>query len=382
MKECPLGTQQKKISFRPLWQTNYDCEISSERKQTAFAFVCASHDCAAMRCAFVSLICLLHTCNCFRAAQASLPEGSGCFSWDDKTGASDPNKPLKVYYYRPAVVTATTPVWFIMHGTERNADEYRDYFVRFAAEQRALVVAPKFDAPNWPGTAGYNLGNISKSATDLTPQAERDWSFSKIEPLFDYITKVLEPTIAAKSYSMFGHSAGAHFVHRYLIWKPQARVNLAIAANAGWYTLPHFRDARYQHDWPYSLSNAPLSGMTVHPDKDFPAANLEAALRRRMIVLLGDHDINRDEYLSTSPAAEAQGTNRFQRGQYFFSKAESEAAARGVEFGWALQIVPGVGHSGSQMAIPAAELLRYADASNDEFQKKCKEVNPSFINEQ
>ena len=67
----------------------------------------------------------------------------------------------------------------------------------------------------------------------------------------------------------------------------------------------------------------------------------------------------------TAPAAEAQGTNRFQRGQYFFSKAESEAAARGVEFRWALQIVPGVGHSASQMAMPAAELFRYTGAAND-----------------
>jgi hypothetical protein len=380
--ECSFEAQQKKISLRPRWQKDYECEISGKSEPAAFAFLRASHFRATLEAALFSLICLLFTCHCFRAAQASLPEGSGSFLWEDKTGASDPDKSLKVYYYRPSVVSATTPVWFIMHGTERNADEYRDYFVKYAAEQGAFIVAPKFDAENWPGTTGYNLGNISKSATDLTAQAERDWSFSKIEPLFDFITKVLEPSIAVESYSMFGHSAGAHFVHRFLMWKPQARVNLAIAANAGWYTLPHLRYARYEHDWPYSLSNVPLDRESIRPEKNFPSANIDSAFLRRMVVLLGDQDLHRDEYLSTAQAAEAQGTNRFQRGQFFFSKAESEAAARGVDFEWALQIVPGAGHSASQMAIPAAELLRYAEVSADEFRKKCQEAIPPVKKEQ
>ena len=36
------------------------------------------------------------------SSYASLSPGTDSFVWEDKTGASDPDKPLKVYYYRPA----------------------------------------------------------------------------------------------------------------------------------------------------------------------------------------------------------------------------------------------------------------------------------------
>ena len=50
------------------------------------------------------------------------------------------------------------------------------------------------------------------------------------------------------SYNMFGHSAGAQFVHRFIQFKPLSRVDKAVSANAGWYTLP---DTTI--DFPYGL---------------------------------------------------------------------------------------------------------------------------------
>lgn len=318
-----------------------------------------------MRARYVTHLLAIAICFLLQASSATirvfaLPPGLGTFFWDDETGESDPDKPLTVYYYRPDEVSANTPVWMIMHGTNRNADDYRDYFVDAATAQGAIVVAPEFSKAQWAGSRGYNLGNISVSESNRTPRIERDWSFSKIEPLFDYLTKSLEPALEADSYYMYGHSAGSQFTHRFLAWKPDARVKLAVAANAGWYTTPQYSDTAYPYNWPYSLEQSPDYVAETTEYDSFPELNLDAFLARRMIVLLGDQDLQRSSSLRQTPEADAQGLNRFARGHFFYSEGQAEALAKHVEFGWQLQVVPGVAHSGSQMAIPAAELFRRA----------------------
>jgi pimeloyl-ACP methyl ester carboxylesterase len=267
------------------------------------------------------------------SSYASLSPGKGSFVWEDKTGASDPDKPLKVYYYRPAELTAETPVWIIMHGMGRNADDYRDYFVAMGKDQGAMIIAPKFTKKDWPKSRSHNLGNISISDSDHTPRPEQEWSFSKIEPLFDYLVDVLEPTLEVKNYFMFGHSAGGQFVHRFLSWKPQARIKLAISANAGWYTMAQYNDPSYCYNWPYSLGDTPDFNANTPQIDPFPEAGLETFLGKKMVVLLGDEDTLRTSNLRQTTQADAQGQHRFERGNFFFAAGQSEAAARGVDFG-------------------------------------------------
>ncbi|MDJ0534134.1 MAG: hypothetical protein QNJ70_16890 [Xenococcaceae cyanobacterium MO_207.B15] len=288
----------------------------------------------------------------------TLEPGKGSFVWDDTTGQSNPDKPLEVFYYRPDEITADTPVWIIMHGASRNADDYRDYFVDAAKEQGALVIAPEFNDNDWDGSTGYNLGNISASNSDLTPVPEQDWSFSKIEPLFDYVVNEVEPTLETDGYYMYGHSAGAQFTHRFLAWEPDARVKLAVAANAGWYTVPQSDNVGYEYNWPYSTSEAPDYDASTNAYDPFPVENLENYFSDPLVVLLGQEDTRRTSNLRQTEEADAQGRNRFERGQFFYAQGQDEAQTLGVDFNWELQTVPGVGHEGDEMAIPAAELFR------------------------
>ena len=296
-------------------------------------------------------------------------EQFGSFLWTDVSGESDPTKPLTVYYRSPTNFSADTPVWFVMHGASRNADDYRDYLAAAPGATDALIIAPQFDKTNWPGSRSCNLGNVAVSESNHTPRDRTDWSFSKIEPLFDYVTTTFAPQVTADSYSMYGHSAGAQFIHRYLMWEPDARVKLAVAANAGWYTLPLYAEPGdpYPYAWPYSLSGAPDYDASTAPLDPIPAANPTAAFAKRLVVLLGDQDTQRTSSVRQTTEADAQGLNRFERGQFFFTTAEDEAEEQAVPFHWRQQIVPGVGHSGSQMAVPAAELLRSADATVGDF---------------
>ncbi|MFT6583203.1 MAG: hypothetical protein ACJAU6_003656 [Alphaproteobacteria bacterium] len=112
----------------------------------------------------------------------------------------------------------------------------------------------------------------------------------------------------SKSYAMYGHSAGAQFVHRFIYFTPDARLTRAVAANAGWYTMPGFDIA-----YPYGLGGAGLS-----------PANLHRALSARLVVLLGMRDTDTSHrHLRRTEGANAQGPHRFARGQSFSPQGET-----------------------------------------------------------
>jgi pimeloyl-ACP methyl ester carboxylesterase len=161
-----------------------------------------------------------------------------------------------------------------------------------------------------------------------------------IEPVFDAVQERTGHHRA--SYLLFGHSAGAQFVQRFIYFVPAARVAHAVAANAGWYMLPDLATA-----FPYGLKGAPVT-----------EADLRAALARPVTILLGEADTNpQAKALRHTPEAEAQGPYRFARGQYFFRHAQAAAAALKTELGWSLATAPGIGHSDQGMTPFAVQCL-------------------------
>jgi poly(3-hydroxybutyrate) depolymerase len=245
---------------------------------------------------------------------------------------------LPVWYQLPKRVTATTPVVFVMHGVNRDADRYRDEWADLARSYGFIVIVPEFSQQDFPGSRGYNTGNFV--AEDRTPLPRAQWSFSAIEPLFDDARQRFGTRVAR--YTIYGHSAGAQFVHRYVMFTPEARVHRAIAANAGWYTMPDLATG-----FPYGLSEAPVDEVA-----------LTAALGKQVTVMLGTADTDpNDPNLRKTPEANAQGPHRFARGQQFFARGRQAATALGTPFGWRLVTVPDVGHSNGKMAKAAAQVI-------------------------
>jgi len=239
--------------------------------------------------------------------------------------------------------TSNQPIAIIMHGTKRDADRYRDEWAALAEQYDFIVVAPQFSKAAFPKAANYNLGGVFRGKgkdKDKKLQDEGLWAFSAIEPLFTKVVDLLESNQI--KYTLYGHSAGAQFVHRFLLYKPKARVRRYIAANAGWYTMPDF-DKIY----PYGLNGAEIR-----------KSALKKALQKDVIILLGDQDIDKtSSSLRRTPEAMKQGVNRFERGHFFFNQARERARKLGVVFGWKLGIVRGAGHHNRQMAIVAARLV-------------------------
>jgi hypothetical protein len=271
--------------------------------------------------------------------QALIGAGAGNFYFVDDRSSAD--KSLTVWYYRPLHISAAiAPIVFVMHGAKRDAYYYRDNW-RDAAERFGfLLICPEFAKPNFP-RAAYQLGNVVDGAGEPLP--EEEWTFGMIERLFDCVREATGNR--SEQYCIYGHSAGAQFVHRLVLFVPAAHYTTAIAANTGWYTMPTFDGKKF----PYSLKN---SGST--PER------LKEALGKRLVILLGERDTDADDpYLRRSKGARKQGINRFERGHTFYTTARGKAAELGMTSNWELVTVPGAAHLDPQM-IPAAaqELFR------------------------
>ncbi len=246
---------------------------------------------------------------------------------------------VNVHLFVPGDATTDTPIVIVMHGWSREAGRYFGDWRALGDEQDFVVVVPHFPVEDFPSSNDYNLGHVfDKDTGKQRPQSL--WTFTAIELLFDEVAARLGST--QTRYTLFGHSAGSQFVHRFLYYMPDARVRRYIAANAGWYTLPDF-DTEY----PYGLENAAIS-----------EDQLIAAFQKDLVLMLGREDLDHtDPDLRNTEEARRQGKNRLARGLTMFDVAKAKAGKLGVELEWRLVIVDDAGHVNAQMAPAAAELV-------------------------
>ena len=271
---------------------------------------------------------------------ARLEPGSGSFMFSDPRGNTD--KPIKVWYYKPESLKPDSPLLFVMHGSGRDADRYLSEWIPYAEAYSFLLVCPEFSKRHYPGSRMYNLGNMftAKGA----PVEKSKWTFSAIEHLFDYLKTITD--LERDTYRIYGHSAGGQFVHRFVLFLPEAPVDTAVAANSGWYTMPTF-----ERDFPYGLDGSGLS-----------EENLERAFSKRLFVLVGNRDVLMDEGLrKTWEVLQDQGVSRMERGSRFYRTAHAETTRLGASLNWRREVVQGSPHDNMQMAPKAAKLLFGSD---------------------
>jgi hypothetical protein len=266
-------------------------------------------------------------------------EGSVLFSTD-----AAPGKPVVLRYYIPQKGDLRSmPVLFCMHGAQRTSDANLAAWRPFADLRGFVILAPEYSKKFYDQNAYQFVGVLQDSAS-REPAPRTQWTSAGIEAMFDFFKKNTGNTSAA--YDMFGHSAGAQFVHRHLLAWPGARVRRAVAANPSSWTYPlpgglPGPDGAL-HPWPYSLKGAPLAD----------AARIRAFLARDLTIALGNADNDpASPSLDRSPGALAQGPHRLARGLAFFLRCEQIARDLNTPFNWKIVVVPGVAHSGRGMVL-------------------------------
>lgn len=121
-------------------------------------------------------------------AQNLSPNSTGSFPYIPNSPLY--NQPVEVFYHIPAGDLTNMPIVFSFHGENRDGDNYRDYWINMADSYGFMVFGPQFSDANYPGGDGYQLGNIFNDGDNPSPSTlnpNNEWTFSVIDPLFNYI---------------------------------------------------------------------------------------------------------------------------------------------------------------------------------------------------
>jgi poly(3-hydroxybutyrate) depolymerase len=265
-------------------------------------------------------------------AQTLAERGTGRLDFIDE---GNPDRPLTLWTYRSKGFCKTSPIVLVQHGMMRNGSDYRDFWIKAADFFDLLILATEFGKESWPEAACYNNGLVFDASGEVRPAPT--WGYAVLPRLWQAVQA--SGVTERRRAHLFGHSAGSQFVHRLMGTQPHDWLEAAIAANAGWYTLPTMAER-----FPDGLGGLGLEETALKRLLAFP-----------LTVLAGDQDIETEgPSLPSHAAAKRQGPHRFARAHSYLEAGRAEAKTRGIACNWRLVAVPGIGHDGAAMSSVAA----------------------------
>jgi pimeloyl-ACP methyl ester carboxylesterase len=250
---------------------------------------------------------------------------------------------VEIFYITPEEINEDTKVIFVIHGNSRNAEDYLGAWIPHVLNKNVIVAAPQFTTTDF---RYFFLLEMAESSGKINNN-KNDYINNSISLFFNYIKSKF--SLSTQTYSMFGHSAGAQFTHRYMLLSKDKRISNAVVANAGWYTF--INNAKF----PYGIKSSPI----IISDED-----LRWFMSNKVNLLIGSEDIG-SKSVNSSKGAKLQGITRVDRANNYFNSLITSAEDKNYAFRWNYKVLDNIDHDFKKVTPYAANiLLRDADYLN------------------
>ena len=242
---------------------------------------------------------------------------------------------VEIFYITPEEINEYTKVIFVIHGNTRNAEDYLSAWIPHVLNKNVIVAAPQFTKTDF---RYFFLLEMAESSGKVNNNRS-DYINNSISLFFNYIKSKF--SLTANTYSMFGHSAGAQFTHRYMLLSKDKRISNAVVANAGWYTFIS------NAEFPYGIKSSPI----IISDED-----LRWFMSNKVNLLIGSEDLG-SKSVNSSKGAKLQGITRVDRANSYFNSLISSAEDRNYALRWNYRVLDNVDHDFKKVTPFAANIL-------------------------
>ncbi len=242
---------------------------------------------------------------------------------------------VELWYILPKEINEDTEVLFIIHGASRNVERYLKASSDDAKNKNVILVAPFFSKEYFPN---YQTLGMSKSSGKIINNKNRHLDNS-ISSFFTFFKSKYD--LKNETYLIYGFSGGSQFVHRYLMYGVDARVEKAAIGSAGWYTFLN------NDPFPFGTKNMPIQ-----------RSRYKWFLSREVLFILGeDDDDPNHSALNNNKGATNQGKHRHERGENYFKNLINFSEEFQIPFRWRYKSVPGLDHNIEYMSDNAMSFL-------------------------
>ena len=242
---------------------------------------------------------------------------------------------VEIFYLTPKKIDINTQILFVIHGNNRNAEDYISAWIPFIENKNIIVVAPKFDKKNF---RYFFLLESATSSGEINKNSD-EYINKSISLFFNFFKS--KYSLDTNKYKMFGHSAGAQFTHRYMLLSDDRRISNAVIANAGWYTFLN------GENFPYGIKNTPI---------DISNDHIKWFMSNKASLLIGNNDTKLNN-VNSSKGAMIQGVTRVDRANTYFKSLVNIADTNNIPFRWSFKVIDGVSHDYTKMTTEAAKIL-------------------------